>query len=356
MRHITFVDSGVVSYSNPVRQSLFTFDDCLDGGRAKAQAAADRLHAIFPKVEASAHRIAIPMPGHAIGASEAASVRTDCDTLSTLVASHDVVFLLTDTRESRWLPTLLAAHHRKVAINTALGFDSLLVMRHGAPPPPPPGGAAKGGPLTTDCEPCAPRTAGGSGDAGRLGCYFCNDVVAPANSMLRRTLDQQCTVSRPGLSMVASALAVELLVNVLHHPRGVYAAADLGAGAASGTDADGSSLGSVPHQLRASLPMFRVDAMVGAAFDKCTGCSPTVLAAFAARGFDFLLEAFNRATCAAPAGLPRPDPPAMGSKTHLLACMCARQIPRGPDGAHADARRHRGRTGGRRALRRRRRQ
>ena len=42
MRTITFVDSAHVSFSNPVRQPLFEFDDCLHGDCPKAAAAAER--------------------------------------------------------------------------------------------------------------------------------------------------------------------------------------------------------------------------------------------------------------------------------------------------------------------------
>jgi len=50
VRNITFVDNGRVSFSNPVRQTLFQFVDCLDGGSPKAATAAMRLKEIFPAV------------------------------------------------------------------------------------------------------------------------------------------------------------------------------------------------------------------------------------------------------------------------------------------------------------------
>lgn len=53
-----------MSFSNPVRQSLFTYQDCLDGGKPKAAAAAEALRAIFPSVQAAGVDLVIPMPGH----------------------------------------------------------------------------------------------------------------------------------------------------------------------------------------------------------------------------------------------------------------------------------------------------
>lgn len=50
VRHLTLVDNGKVSYSNPVRQNLFTFKDCQNGGQQKAVAAVKALLEIFPKM------------------------------------------------------------------------------------------------------------------------------------------------------------------------------------------------------------------------------------------------------------------------------------------------------------------
>lgn len=64
VRWLTLVDSSRVSFSNPVRQSLYGFDDCLDGGKPKAAAAADALRRIFPSVQAWGIDMTVPMPGH----------------------------------------------------------------------------------------------------------------------------------------------------------------------------------------------------------------------------------------------------------------------------------------------------
>ena len=114
VRCITFVDGGRVSFSNPVRQSLYEFKDCLDGGRPKAEAAAEALQRIFPGVQAKGHWITIPMPGHPIPEASMARTNEAITQFEELVDQHDVLFVLTDSRESRWLPTVLGAAKNKV--------------------------------------------------------------------------------------------------------------------------------------------------------------------------------------------------------------------------------------------------
>ena len=196
---ITFVDNGKVSFSNPVRQCLYTFEDSQKPDNYKAPIAAERLKEIYPKVDVRGIRMAIPMPGHSVGSNpdNHEKLYQDTEALEELIKEHDVIFLLLDSREARWLPTVQAIAHNKIVLTIAVGFDTFLVMRHGL-------------------SPQQQKEAGGK----RLGCYFCNDVVAPTNSLGDRTLDQQCTVSRPALVTMSGSLGVELVTSILNHPQG----------------------------------------------------------------------------------------------------------------------------------------
>lgn len=299
VRRITLLDSGRVSMSNPVRQSLYTFEDCLNGGELKAVAAVKSLQRIFPAVEAASIELEIPMPGHSVPIQEADSVLQDCERLQSLIASHDAVFLLTDTRESRWLPTLLCSAENKVAITAALGFDSYLVMRHGAGP-----GLVSSNMQNSTCSSDKTKdidaiisrlhaTKGNDDKGQRLGCYFCNDVVAPLDSTSNRTLDQQCTVTRPGVAPIASSLAVELLVGILHHPKGINAPGEI---SSSITGCSDMPLGILPHQIRGSLPQFSQLTLLGYSSKYCTACSDTVVSEYKRKGMEFVLQAITQPT------------------------------------------------------------
>lgn len=72
--------------------------------------------------------MAIPMPGHPVPSQEEQSVLDDCRRLHDLIDSHDAVFLLTDTRESRWLPSLLCANTNKVCRLDSLKAFTLVLL------------------------------------------------------------------------------------------------------------------------------------------------------------------------------------------------------------------------------------
>lgn len=87
------------------------------------------------------------------GKTEKAALKT-AEKIDALIAEHDAVFLLMDSREARWLPTVLSAVHNKMCFTAAIGFDTYVAMRHGV----------------------------ATSEGRNVGCYFCNDVVAPTNS------------------------------------------------------------------------------------------------------------------------------------------------------------------------------
>lgn len=266
VRKITFVDNGSVSFSNPVRQPLFEFKDCLNGGAPKAIRAAESLKAIYPGVDADGHVLSVPMLGHPL--TDEARTKADFDKLQELIDNHDVIFLLMDTRESRWLPTLMGKAAGKIVVNAALGFDTYVVMRHGATPK--------------------------DGTEQTLGCYFCNDVVAPADSVKDQTLDQQCTVTRPGVAAIASALLVELLVSILQHPLKEHAPAPVPSSSSTyERDPPEHALGIVPHQVRGFLSNFQNMIIKGQSYPCCSACSMPIIWAYKNDGWHFVKKALD---------------------------------------------------------------
>ncbi|ORY84277.1 hypothetical protein BCR37DRAFT_378271 [Protomyces lactucae-debilis] len=259
VNQITFVDNGTVSWSNPVRQPLFRYTDA-GTGKSKATVAAESLKEIYPGVNAIGVALSVPMLGHPLPtlAEAREKARREFEQLCQLIDSHDAVFLLMDSRESRWLPTVLGKAKNKIVLNAALGFDSYVVLRHG----------------TT---------------SNNLGCYFCNDVVAPSNSLDDRSLDQMCTVTRPGLAALASAHAVELLVSMLAHPDKQHASApkDKNDGSNDGL------LGRVPHTIRGFLGSFSNLVLRGEAFPQCSACSVAVLEAYEEGHWDWVQRALD---------------------------------------------------------------
>jgi len=185
VRNITFVDYGKVSFSNPVRQTLYSYKDSVSNN-FKAITAAEKLKEIFPLINSQGYVIQIPHPGTRLINDHAKEGFLSCSyEIEELIKDHDYIFLLTDSRESRWLPTVFCSFYNKPCISSAIGFDSYCVIRHGL-----------------------------NEEKKKAACYFCSDISAPMDISKNRTLDQQCTISRPGVSIICSGLAVEMMINI----------------------------------------------------------------------------------------------------------------------------------------------
>ncbi|OJJ75406.1 hypothetical protein ASPBRDRAFT_168247, partial [Aspergillus brasiliensis CBS 101740] len=108
-------------------------------------------------------------------------------------------------------------------------------------------------------------------------------------SVKDQTLDQQCTVTRPGVAAIASALLVELLVSILQHPLGAAAPAPT-----SRSDDQGDHpLGLVPHQVRGFLATFENIPVTGRSYKHCSACSDNITRAYKEGGWNFVLRALN---------------------------------------------------------------
>eukprot|EP00371_Babesia_bovis_P002092 XP_001610739.1 hypothetical protein [Babesia bovis T2Bo] len=216
------IDHGRVS--NSTRQCLYS-SACATQKLWKTDAAASEIIRIRPDATVIPVNLKVPMPGHSD--SEADVERNYCE-LRTRMLSSDVVFLATDSRESRWLPSLIGAacwdsssdvknvntdpaSRRPLIISAGVSFDSYMVVRHGY-------GSFNGG------------------------CYFCSDVQPPNDTISGRPMDETCTLVKPGAVSMCASASTELLVSLLQHRDGFQAQHDAQ-----------SCLGGLPHGIHMTL-------------------------------------------------------------------------------------------------------
>lgn len=72
----------------------------------------------------------IPMPGHMVEEKNQTEVKATLELLTKLIEEHDVLYLGLDSREARWLPTVIAAAKGKVpAIPNFLGHVKDVILQ-----------------------------------------------------------------------------------------------------------------------------------------------------------------------------------------------------------------------------------
>ena len=267
----TFIDSGTVGLSNVARQPLFSAADAAQGAK-KATAAAKAIIAAHPGAEAVGIVLDIPTPGRARQGEEAYAAHSAAITiLRDLLISADVVFLCLDSREARWLPSVLAAslppQTAPLVIAAGVGFDAAVVVRHGVP-------------------------------HSNLGCYFCagGDATPPRDSRSGAPQDALCTVTRSGIVPLAASLAAELAITTILHPLCAKAPHET---LSKEEDMDAlaeypSPFGAASHVTRARIRGPPSIITAGAPADPfCPACGPRVQTALTLRGDAFLIEAMT---------------------------------------------------------------
>lgn len=286
IKDITFLDNSYVSYSNLARQSLFNTDsfDDEDKGMPKVEAAKINLLKISPDARVQTVHLNVPMPGHYVKSEQLDAVMADLEKLDDLVKTHDVVLNVFDSREARYFPTILSALYGKLCVSIGVGYESLVIVKHGNYEAGFYEEVLKQAQMQESEHVAEDKQEETDESKNKVddqwkpkivndhGCFFCSDYLPPTDSMTNRALDQQCTVSRPGISMISCGIAVELLVNSLH---------------------DGI-IGKTPHFIRCLVGGgFELAEYENSKYDNCVACSHYVIKEYVTNKKDFLFNVLN---------------------------------------------------------------
>lgn len=228
IKHITFIDNSNVSITNLSRQTLFMYKDL---GRNKAIVAAERLQDILPGFNSVGIKLDIPMVDRP-GLYNKEEVNEKINVFEDLISKHDVIFICTDNKESRWFPTLIGKKLDKLVFNVAVGFNSWLAMYH----------SYSGSP--------------------NVSCYFCTSISV-RNTEINRSIDQLCTVTHIATTFMSAAAAVDLLVNIIHGESEV-------------------------SQLRGSLVNYNIENINGVRDIKCCACGDEIQNVYENHKYDII--------------------------------------------------------------------